>query len=89
MDELGAVLRTLVNRKLEGYFAGLYVPEAARNDPNLEFLEEAEKLKEKLALLARAPPPEEVRKKLAKEHADAIRAEADEASRAAWERLWH
>lgn len=44
LHQLRATLRSLTNRSVEGYFAGLYSPDELQRDPKLEFLKEAIRL---------------------------------------------
>ncbi|MBL8911744.1 MAG: winged helix-turn-helix transcriptional regulator [Archangium sp.] len=88
VDQLRAVLRTLVNRRMEGYFAGLYLPREMQNDPNLEFVQEAHVLKEENVRLATLPSPREAREELGRQHAEAVERDAAERSLAAYRRLW-
>lgn len=88
LGELRATLRSLVNRTMEGFFAGLYVPEELRRDPNLTFLKEAEALRESMAELRAQPSPTEQRKAAARKIAeDALKEEAEALSRD-WTRLF-
>jgi len=86
INELRATLRTLVNRTMEGYFAGIYSPDELRRDPKLEFL------KEKLALQAASPEPGELpgtkRRRLAAELAAQAEREDLESTHEAWRSLW-
>jgi hypothetical protein len=85
-SELHATLRTLVNRTMEGYFAGLYAPDELQRDPKLEFL------KEKLALREAAPEPGELpgtqRRRFAAELAAQAEREDLESLHEAWQSLW-
>lgn len=88
IEDLRVTLRALVNRSMEGYFEGLYVPDELRRDPNLEFMHEAMKLRESDAHADANPSPTTQRKEAARRHAEAAEMEDEEAARAAWQNLW-
>ncbi|MFT3712184.1 MAG: MarR family winged helix-turn-helix transcriptional regulator [Archangium sp.] len=89
VHEMRGVLQTLVNRKLDGYFAGLYLPHEVGTDPNLEFLREAMELREEFSVLEERASPVESRKELARQHVEATDLAEGNESAAAWERLWN
>lgn len=76
LDELRATLRSLVNRSMDGYLAGLHQPEEHRRDPNLEFAREAEQLRLAAAQSAQGPSPAALRKEKSRQLAGEAR-EAD------------
>lgn len=88
LDALRASLRALVNRSMDGYLAGLYHPDELRRDPNLEFVHEAERLRQAAAAAEVGPSPATLRKELSQRLAsDAAKADLA-AVEASWRRLF-
>lgn len=88
LDALRASLRALVNRSMDGYLAGLYHPDELRRDPNLEFVQEAERLRQAAAAAEVGPSPATLRKELSQRLAsDAAKADLA-AVEASWRRLF-
>lgn len=88
IEQLRWMLRTLINRSVEGYFEGLFLPYEFRVDPNLEFVAEAAKLRASDAERKSQPSPTEARKEAGRELAAQAEKEDEEASRDAWINLW-
>lgn len=88
LGELRATLRSLVNRTMEGYFAGLYHPDELRRDPNLEFARESLTLRESIAEAREKASPTELRKATARKLAEDARREDLEALSDSWRGLF-